>query len=141
MDEDFAAYEASRQETAAAGGVLGCSNNFSKMTFRGVDFYGDDSQIDLSRPDGKGRTNLQRMERGLAPLGSDGLPMNLHHLQQSQQRGGIMELSETVHKENHGTLHINTNDIPSGINRSTFNVLKSSYWKRRSAFIKKEQGL
>ncbi len=139
-DEDFDAYQESKQ-SAAAGDSNGSSGGFHKMTFRGVDFYGDDSKLDLSQTDGRGRTNLQRMQRGLAPVGSDGLPMNLHHMQQSQQRGGIMELPESVHKENHGALHINTNDIPSGINRSTFNVLKSSYWKRRAAFIKREQGL
>lgn len=136
-DEDFASYQASGQKSAGASGRSG---NFRTMTFRGVEFYCNDSEIDISRNDGSGRTNLQRMEQGLAPVGSDGLPMNLHHMQQSQQSGGIMELSESVHKENHSTLHINTNDIPSGINRSTFNVLKNSYWKRRAAFIKREQG-
>lgn len=44
-----------------------------------------------------------------------------------------MELPVSVHNAGHKQLHINTSDIPSGINRSAFNVLKSAYWKRRAA--------
>lgn len=137
MESDYAAYSQSK-ESGSAGGRSG---SFHTMSFRGITFYCSDSSIDLEQKDSAGRTNLQRMESGLAPYGSDGLPMNLHHMQQSQNYGGIMELPESTHQQNHGTLHINTHDIPSGVNRNTFSHLKTAYWKRRAAFIKRDRGL
>lgn len=135
FEQDYAAYQES-----SGGAIAGDSKGrFRKMEFRGTMFYCDDGAFDLNKEDGSGRTNLQRMEKGLAPVGFDGLPVNLHHTQQSES-GPIMELSQTVHKTNHAALHVNTNNIPSGINRSTFNVLKSAYWKRRAAFMAREMG-
>lgn len=133
FEEDYAAYQASASESVAGSQ----SGRFRRMEFRGVSFYCDDEAIDLNMTDGSGRTNGQRMAQGLAPLGSDGLPMNLHHTLQSES-GPIMELSETEHKENHAALHTNTNDIPTGINRATFQVLKSAYWRRRGAFLSRQ---
>lgn len=135
FEEDYAAYQAAASEAIAGNH----SGRFRKMEFRGVSFYCDDEAIDLSKSDGSGRTNAQRMAQGLAPLGADGLPMNLHHTLQSES-GPIMELSETEHKVNHGALHTNTHDIPTGINRATFQVLKSAYWRRRGAFLSREAG-
>lgn len=131
LEEDYQSYEAS-----GGGFAESSKGRYRTMSFRGVTFYCDDSEIDPGRKDGRGRTNLARMEQGLAPVGSDGLPMNLHHVLQSEE-GPIMELSESVHTAGHKQLHINTHDIPSGINRSAFNVLKSAYWKRRAAFLKR----
>ena len=131
LEEDYQAYEASSGDGSAGNRGGG---RYRIMSFRGVTFYCDDSEVDPGRKDGQGRTNLARMERGLAPIGSDGLPMNLHHVLQSEE-GPIMEISESVHTAGHKQLHINTHDIPSGINRLAFNVLKSAYWKRRAAFL------
>ncbi|MDD7911539.1 HNH/ENDO VII family nuclease [Pseudovibrio exalbescens] len=77
-------------------------------------------------------TNLERMADGRAPIGPDGKSVNLHHGLQTQN-GPIMEMTQTFHKQNHGTIHINPNTIPSGINRSQFNTWSSNYWKDRSA--------
>lgn len=136
FEEDYAAYEAASGETIRGDST----GRFRKMEFRGTTFYCDDGEMDFNVTDAKGRTNLERMEQGMAPIGSDGLPMNLHHTQQSES-GQIMELTQTVHKENHKALHINSNSsIPSGINRNAFNVMKSAYWKRRAAFLKRSTG-
>lgn len=135
LEADYQEYQESREDSIAGD----YSGKYHTMSFRGNTFYCNDEEIDLDKTDSQGQTNLARMEKGLAPVGSDGLPVNLHHMQQSES-GTIIELSEVKHTQNHKMLHINTNDIPSGINRSTFQILKSAYWKRRSAFIKKSQG-
>lgn len=68
---------------------------------------------------------------GRAPIGADGKPVNLHHMLQSQD-GPIAEVTQSFHKDNHSTIHINDNSIPSGINRSEFNKWRSDYWKQRA---------
>lgn len=83
------------------------------------------------------KDNLKRMEKGRAPIGYDGDPIELHHLIQSES-GSVVEISGSMHRENHKTLHINTSDIPSGINRSSFQMLRSAYWKRRAQTLRKE---
>ena len=122
--------------------ALASANGFQMMSFRGMTCYARDSEIDLGKTDGAGRTNLQRMQQGCAPLGTDGLPVNLHHMQQSETKGGLMELSSTTHHQNHNMLHINSgSNIPSGINRSAFAKIKQSYWKQRAQyFISKGAG-
>nr|WP_301338813.1 HNH/ENDO VII family nuclease [Tenacibaculum mesophilum] len=47
--------------------------------------------------DDKGRTNLDRMSKGRAPLGKDGKPMNLHHSKQ-KGHGPLFEMTDEVHK-------------------------------------------
>lgn len=76
-------------------------------------------------------TNLERMANGLAPIGSDGRTVNLHHMTQRQD-GPIAEVTQKFHKENHSTIHANTNTIPSGINRNKFESWKKQYWKNRA---------
>lgn len=79
----------------------------------------------------KERTNLQRMQKGIAPIGPDGKSVNLHHMTQTND-SAIAELTESFHKTNTSTIHINPNTIPSGIDRSQFNTWKSNYWKNRA---------
>ncbi|MFP1755926.1 HNH/ENDO VII family nuclease [Lonsdalea quercina] len=82
-----------------------------------------------------GKTNIQLMDAGRAPIGTDGKPVNLHHMLQRQD-GPIAEATQSFHKENHGVIHINDNSIPSGINRAEFNKWRSDYWKERAAGFK-----
>lgn len=104
-----------------------------KISFRGNTFYLDENAFDFDQTDAVGQSNLQRMKKGLAPIGKDGMYVNLHHLIQ-QESGGIMELSGSVHKKEHGILHINPSYVPSGINRKAFAVLRKNYWKWRAGF-------
>lgn len=53
--------------------------------------------IDFDIIDDKGRTNLDRMSKGRAPLGKDGKPMNLHHSKQ-KGHGPLFEMTDEVHK-------------------------------------------
>ena len=82
------------------------------------------------------RTNAQRMQKGLAPIGNDGKPVNIHHIDQTDA-GPVIEMLATYHQQNYSSLHQNTGQTPSLINRSQFNSWRKSYWKFRSeVFIK-----
>lgn len=54
------------------------------------------TDIDLTRLDSKGRTNLQRMREGLAPKDSNGVSYELHHIGQKKD-GTLAILSQSEH--------------------------------------------
>ena len=58
--------------------------------------------IDLLLKDEKGRTNLQRMKEGLAPLDKDGISIELHHVGQKAD-GTLAMLTKSEH--DHSALH------------------------------------
>ena len=76
-------------------------------------------------------TNVERMESGRAPIGVDGKPINMHHVIQTQD-GPIAEVTQTFHQTNYNTIHINTGQLPSGINRAQFDLWKGDYWSNRA---------
>ncbi|WP_371764998.1 HNH/ENDO VII family nuclease [Massilia sp.] len=76
-------------------------------------------------------TNIERMATGRAPIGTDGKPINLHHMLQSND-SAIAELMQTFHQKNSKIIHINPNVIPSGIDRSAFDAWKARYWANRA---------
>ncbi|CEG25313.1 DNRLRE domain-containing protein [Bacillus sp. B-jedd] len=99
--------------------------------FNNVKVYQRDDIIDPSMVDARGRTNVERMKKGLAPLGPDGKSINLHHTTQ-RNTSSIAEVTQTFHKENSSVIHINPNTIPSGINRTEFKKWRTDYWKNRA---------
>ncbi|MCK4261290.1 MAG: hypothetical protein KAX49_20130, partial [Halanaerobiales bacterium] len=101
------------------------------VEFKKIKVYKRNDLIDPILIDKRGRTNLQRMQKGLAPIGPDGNSINLHHMIQTSD-SSIAELTQTFHKQNSSVIHINSNIIPSGINRSEFNSWKRAYWKNRA---------
>ena len=62
------------------------------------------NDIDFDYRDATGRTNLQRMKDGDAPIGNDGRPVQLHHVLQKES-GPMAEVREVTHTEYHRTLH------------------------------------
>lgn len=102
-----------------------------RIDFNGNQVYQRDDLINPELLDRKGRTNLERMQRGLAPIGPDGKPVNLHHNLQMQD-GPISEMTETFHRQASKTMHINPNTIPSGIDRAEFAKWRKAYWKNRA---------
>jgi filamentous hemagglutinin len=106
------------------------------IQFNGNKVYQRNDLFDPHYVDPKsGKTNIQLMDAGRAPIGTDGKPVNLHHMLQRQD-GPIAEATQSFHKENHGVIHINDNSIPSGINRAEFNKWRSDYWKERATGFK-----
>jgi filamentous hemagglutinin len=100
------------------------------IEINGNKVYQRDDLINANFVDSRGRTNLERMQKGLAPIGPDGKSLNLHHMLQSQD-GPIAEITATFHKQNHSIIHINPSSIPSGIDRGSFDKWRVDYWTNR----------
>ncbi|MFI5688588.1 HNH/ENDO VII family nuclease [Streptomyces sp. NPDC051636] len=81
------------------------------------------------------------MQQGLAPLGPDGKPMNVHHMLQTQD-GPMAEVTHSLHFGNYHQLHWKSGtDIPSGINREEFDLWRKQYWKDRAkAYLESRDG-
>ena len=107
------------------------SRFWTTSEFQGTTVYQRDDLIDPTLLDDLGRNNLQRMQQGLAPIGSDGAPINLHHTLQSDD-SPIAELTQTFHQDYSDIIHINPNTIPSGIDRGAFNSWRRAYWMNRA---------
>ena len=112
------------------------SKFWSKAEFNGQKVYQRNDLINPKLVDARGRTNLERMQKGLAPVGPDGpdgpdgKSINLHHSLQSND-SALVEISQTFHQQNTKTIHINPSSTPSGIDRKAFNAFKRDYWKSR----------
>ena len=99
--------------------------------FDGKTVTQDDSLFDPNFKDLQGRTNIERMKDGLAPIGNDGKSVNIHHLDQTNH-GSVIEIFQTEHTENYGKLHTNTGQSPSQIDRTEFTKWRRAYWKNRA---------
>ncbi|MFI1941235.1 HNH/ENDO VII family nuclease [Streptomyces purpureus] len=113
-----------------------CPTFWSRTDYNGQRIYQRDDLVNpdyFSPADKYGRSNLKRMQQGLAPMGPDGKPLNLHHMLQTQD-GPIAEVTHSMHFGNYNQLHWKAGTkIPSGIDRDAFNAWKSQYWKDRAA--------
>ena len=112
------------------------SDDIAKGGTRTIEFNGktvtiDNSTFDPNLIDKQGRTNIQRMEQGLSPIGTDGKSVNIHHIDQTND-GPVMEITATEHQTNYSNLHTNTGQAPTLIDRSAFNGWRNEYWKWRS---------
>lgn len=101
-----------------------------------------DNSIDPDLVDAKGRTNLERMEKGLAPLDENGRPYNLHHIGQNSD-SPLAELKDGVHKSKDSILHDKSK--PSEVHGSNSSVNwdkeRCEHWKARAEEIKIERGI
>ncbi len=97
------------------------------------------TDIDYEANDQFGRTNLERMEQGLAPL-VDGQPIELHHIGQEMD-SPLAELTRTEHRGegNYTVLHDVAKE--SEINRTLFNLEKEGHWKARAEQMKVAGGI
>jgi hypothetical protein len=91
--------------------------------------------IDPLRKDNFGLTNVERMERGLGPIGPDGKTINVHHMLQTQD-GPVAELTQEFHQKYSRIIHINPPSIRSGIDGNDFDKWRIAYWKNRSKDFK-----
>lgn len=96
-----------------------------------------DNRIDLNFKDAKGKTNLERMEKGLAPLDEDGRPYNLHHIGQKVD-SPLAELKDNIHKQNDSILH--DKNITTEVHDGNINWDKerANHWKKRAKKIKQD---
>jgi len=96
-----------------------------------------DNHINLSAKDVKGRTNIERMEKGLAPLDEDGRPYNLHHVGQKAD-SPLAELKDNIHKQNDSILH--DKSVPTEVHGGNINWdgERASHWKKKAKKIREE---
>ena len=85
----------------------------------------NNAAFDPGRVDSKGKTNVQRMQKGLAPIGTDKKPVQIHHEGQKND-GARIEVTATQHKQ------IKHSHDPSEINRPDFALERSRHWKDRA---------
>ena len=99
-----------------------------------------DTSINPDLIDEKGRTNLERMEKGLAPIDENGKPYNLHHIGQNAD-SPLAELKDGVHKKNDAILHDKSKPTEVHGSNSSVNWDKerSEHWKARAEEIKAQQ--
>ena len=112
------------------GGVTTKSGQ-KTITVNGKTVVTDNKTFGPDFIDSQGRTNAQRMKQGLAPIGTDGKSVNIHHIDQTDT-GPVMEITATEHQQNYSKLHTNTGQSPSQINRNEFNKWRKNYWEWRS---------
>lgn len=85
-----------------------------------------ENMYDINKIDSEGRTNLERMKQGLAPLDNNNRSIELHHIGQKMD-SPLAELSYDEHKKYFGDIHSNFTE--SEIDRAEFNKEKREYWK------------
>lgn len=94
--------------------------------------------INYDKVDEDGKTNLNRMQEGRAPLDKDGNPIELHHIGQKSD-SPLAELKKEEHrgKENNTVLH----DVrkESEIDRDKFAKERSDYWKARAEQVESQR--
>lgn len=86
--------------------------------------------INLNYVDEYGRTNLQRMQSGLAPLDPNGVPYELHHIGQNAD-GSLAILTQQEHDNAvlHGFKSI------SEIDRKVFAKQRKQFWKTMAKML------
>ena len=99
-----------------------------------------DTSINPDLIDEKGRTNLERMEKGLAPIDENGKPYNLHHIGQNAD-SPLAELKDGVHKKNDAILHDKSKptEVHGSNSEVNWDKERSEHWKARAEEIKAEQ--
>ena len=99
-----------------------------------------DTSINPDLIDEKGRTNLERMEKGLAPIDENGKPYNLHHIGQNAD-SPLAELKDGVHKKNDAILHdkLKPTEVHGENSNVNWDKERSEHWKARAEEIKNEQ--
>ncbi len=135
------------------GNTAGTSNDSASRIFTRVRFEGSvkvngvvrdvsrrvyqRNDIDFKYRDPEtGKTNLQLMQAGKAPIGNDGNPVQLHHVLQKES-GPMAEVREVTHSEYHRTLHGLVESGNSFRNNDDlmkqYNNFRKKYWRWRAA--------
>lgn len=89
------------------------------------------SDIDLTLVDSEGRTNLDRMAKGLAPIDKNGKSFELHHI--GQEANGTLAILST---EEHDAAVLHGYKIVSEIDRNAFKKTREKFWKSLAQMYK-----
>ena len=91
--------------------------------------------IDWGQVDEKGRTNAQRIEKGLSPLDKDGNSIELHHIGQKAD-SPLAELTGKEHRcdGNDTILHDKNKATETHGEGNNWNSERQDYWKARAEY-------
>ena len=89
------------------------------------------SDIDWEQRDQFGRTNAERAKQGLAPIGSNGQPLELHHIGQHND-SPLAELTMQEHRGKGNDTILHDKSKESEIDRPSFGTERAEHWKERS---------
>lgn len=89
------------------------------------------TDINWNQKDQFGKTNIERMEQGRAPLGSNGRPIELHHIGQHND-SPLAELTLEEHRGKGNDTILHNKTIESEIDRVTFESERIDHWKERA---------
>lgn len=80
------------------------SSSYESLTIKNCSVFFRQTEVDLTRTNVRGQSNLELLSCGLAPIGADGKSMNLHHL--TRRHPGVLVLvPESFHREHSDLLH------------------------------------
>jgi hypothetical protein len=102
------------------------SHKYQRFNIDGCTLFVNLKDIDADRTTITGETNLSLLSRGVAPIGPDGKPMNLHHLTRTQP-GILILISESFHQKHTHSLHLRSEKHmrqPKPLDRRDFNAWK-----------------
>ena len=106
--------------------------DYRLSSFSGLHIAERDGLFRREQRDPQGRTNVQRMKEGRAPLDRNGEEVRLHHANQDSE-GPIIEMTRAEHAS------IPIRRDASGINRNDFGNFRATYWMARAASIRSPQ--
>ncbi len=91
--------------------------------------------IDWGQIDEKGRTNAQRIEKGLSPLDRDGNSIELHHIGQKAD-SPLAELTDKEHRYdgNDNVLHDKNKATEVHGEGNNWNKERQNYWQARAEY-------
>lgn len=91
--------------------------------------------IDWNQVDEKGRTNAERVKKGLAPLDKNGEAIQLHHIGQHAD-SPLAELTFEEHRcnGNDTILHDKSKETETHGEGNTWDSERQNYWKDRSVY-------
>lgn len=95
------------------------------------------NDIDLTKEDDFGRTNLERMKQGLAPLDKDDNLIELHHVGQKMD-SPLAELTRDEHRGKGNDTILHNKQKESEINREDFAKERAEHWKARAEQLESE---
>lgn len=96
------------------------------------------SDIEWNQKDEKGRTNSERIERGLSPLDKEGNAIELHHIGQ-HENSPLAELSFKEHRcnGNDTVLHNKKIETETHGEGNTWSFQRQDYWQARFEYNEK----
>lgn len=96
-------------------------------------------KIDLDYVDSKGRTNLERMKRGLAAIDpNSGMSYELHHIgQKTDSTLAILTNAEHMQSGNNAIWHKlgNASEVHSAAAQPKWNAQRRAFWKQLAALL------